>query len=245
LRLLEQHKAFIITFLLTGIVVFALFSVHLTKKSGFVSESLFEIEPKTEEELKEELAQLKDLNAPSTNKAFNEDQEFKEIMKNFKMVSSNDFEKTTKAIEDIKESDVEEELTTNSSYTANNSYALKKDETESYNKLKEKLKKRTDNKDIAEEHAKGNSTLTYSLKDRTLLSYNTPRYLCERNGKIVVTIRVNSKGDVFEASINGSSNSENQCLIDHAIDYAKSVRFNASEQNNQIGTITFQFKGKK
>lgn len=245
MKLIEQHKAFIITFLLTGIVVFSLFSIHITKKSVFIAESLFEIEPKTEEELKEEIAKLEDLNAPSTNKAFNEDQEFKEIMKNFKMVSSNDFEKTTKALETSKETDIEEELTTNSSYTGNNSYALKTSETESYNKLKEKLKKRKDNKDIAEEHAKGNSTLTYSLKDRTLLSYNTPRYLCERNGKIVVSIRVNAKGDVFEAKINGSSNSENQCLIDHAINYAKSVRFNTSDRNNQIGTITFQFKGKK
>ena len=166
-------------------------------------------------------------------------------MKNFKMVRSNDFEKTTEALEAAKTNVIEEELTSNSSYTGNNSYALKQSETESYNKLKEKLQKRTDNKDNAEEHAKGNSTLTYSLKGRTLLSYNTPRYLCERYGEIVVTIRVNGKGEVFDASINGSSNSDNQCLIDHAIDYAKSVRFNTSDRNNQIGTITFQFKGKK
>ncbi|MCC1483765.1 hypothetical protein [Winogradskyella immobilis] len=245
MKLIEQHKAFIITFLLTGIVVFGMFSVHLTKKNEFIAESLYEIEPKTEEELKEELAKIEDLNAPSTNKAFNEDQEFKELMKNFKMVSSNDFEKTTEAIEAPKANDIEEELTTNSSYTSNNSYALKASETESYNKLKEKLKKRTDNKDLTEEHAKGNSTLTYSLKDRTLLNYNTPRYLCERNGKIVVSIKVNEKGDVIDASVNGASNSDNQCLIDHAIDYAKSVRFNTSDRRNQIGTITFLFKGKK
>lgn len=244
MKLIEQHKALIITFLLTGIVVFGMFSIHITKKSEFIAESLYEIEPKTEEEIKEELEALKNADLPSTNKAFNEDQEFKTLMKNFKMVPSNDFEKTTEALDAAKTDELEEELTTNSSYTSNNSYALKESETESYNRLKEKLKKRTDNQDTAEEHAKNKSTLTYSLKDRTLLSYNTPRYLCERYGKIVVSIKVNNEGEVIEASVNGASNSNNQCLIDHAIDYAKSVRFNSANRNSQIGTITFEFKGK-
>jgi hypothetical protein len=94
------------------------------------------------------------------------------------------------------------------------------------------------------EHAKGGSTLTYSLKDRRLLSYNTPRYLCERSGKIVVNIKVDSDGIAYEAYINGSSNSDNDCLIEHAIEYARSVRFNASNRTDQLGSITFYFKGK-
>ena len=62
------------------------------------------------------------------------------------------------------------------------------------------------------EHAKGGSTLTYSLENRRLLSYNTPRYLCEHSGKIVVNIKVDSDGIVYETYINDSSNSNNDCV---------------------------------
>ena len=230
MQLIDKHKALIITVLLTGTVVFALFSIHITKQAEFIAESLYEIEPKTDEELKQELIKQNQDTEALTNKAFNEDQEFKELMKNFKMVSANDFEKTTKAIEENK-IDSESELTTNTTSGSNNSYAIKKSETDSYNKLKDLVNKKS-------------STLTYSLKNRTLLSYNTPRYLCERTGKIVVNIRVNQNGDVFESYINGSSNSDNECLTEHALEYAKSVRFNSSNRADQLGSITFYFKGK-
>ena len=242
MQLIDKHKALIITVLLTGTVVFALFSIHITKHAEFIAESLYEIEPKTDEELKEELIKQNEDTEALTNKAFNEDQEFKELMKNFKMVSPNDFEKTTKAIQENK-IDTESELTTNTTSSNNNSYAIKKSETESYNKLKDLVNKKSVDKSIAE-HAKGGSTLTYSLTNRTLLSYNTPRYLCERTGKIVVNIRVNQNGDVFESYINGSSNSDNECLTEHALEYAKSVRFNSSNRADQLGSITFYFKGK-
>lgn len=245
MQLLDKHKAIIITALLTGTVVLGLFSLHLTKKSVFIAESVFEIEPKTEEEILKELQELNNANTASTNKAVNEDQEFKDLMKNFKMVSSNDFEKTTKAIEDSKTDVTEQELTTNSALSStNNTHALKESETEAYNKLKELLKKKADTKTQADEHAKGGSTLTYSLKDRVLLNYNTPRYLCERSGKIVVNVKVNGKGKVFDAYINGSSNSDNECLTNHAIEYAKAVRFNTANRIDQLGSITFYFKGK-
>ena len=242
MQLIDKHKALIITVLLTGTVVFALFSIHITKQAEFIAESLYEIEPKTDEELKQELIKQNEDTEALTNKAFNEDQEFKELMKNFKMVSANDFEKTTKAIEENK-IDSESELTTNTTSGSKNSYAIKKSETDSYNKLKDLVNKKSTDKNIAE-HAKGGSTLTYSLKNRTLLSYNTPRYLCERTGKIVVNIRVNQNGDVFESYINGSSNSDNECLTEHALEYAKSVRFNSSNRADQLGSITFYFKGK-
>ena len=244
---IEKHKALILTILITGIVVFGLFSIHLTKKSAFIAESVYEIEPKTEEELLEELKELEALanaNSPTTNKAFNEDQEFKEMMKNFRTVSEDAGERQKDAEEAANESDIEEELSTNSSYTNGNAYALKESETESFNKLKDILNKKSDNINKAAEHANSRSTLTYSLKDRALVSYKTPRYLCENGGKVVVSITVNNKGRVTDASINGATTTSNQCLTDHAIEYAKSVLFNQGARNNQIGTITFIFKGK-
>ena len=220
-----------------------LFSAQLKLKGKLITESYYLIEPEPEL-TEEELQKFEDLTGPSTNKAFNEDQEFKEMMRNFKTVSSNDFERTTKALEEAKASEVEEETSINKSYANGNAYALNSNETDSYKKLQEELNKRLENKKIADEHAKAKSTLTYSLKGRTLTYYRTPRYLCEYGGKIVVTIKVNGSGDVYDAYINGSSNSNNQCLIDHAIEYAKSVQFNSSNRTDQLGTITFLFKGK-
>jgi len=95
LNLIEQHKAIIITFLISVIVVFGMFSIQLKQQDKLITESYFLLEPepeKTEEELKE----LEDLKAERTNRAFNEDQEYKEMMRNFKTVSANDFEHTTK-----------------------------------------------------------------------------------------------------------------------------------------------------
>lgn len=60
-----------------------------------------------------------------------------------------------------------------------------------------------------------------------------------------MNINVNVEGQVIEAYINTASNSNNQCLHDHAIEYAESVRFNDGTSSNQIDTITFYFKGKR
>jgi hypothetical protein len=243
LNLIEKHKALLITFLLTGIVVFGLFSIQLKSHHELITESFYELQPEPDT-TKEELQQIEDLKAASTNKAFNEDQEYKDIMRNFKTVNANDFERTTKALKEAKASEAQEETRINKSYTNSNAYALKSEETQSYKDLQNELNKRLENKKQADEHSKTKSTLTYSLKGRTLSYYKIPRYLCESGGKIVVSIRVNDTGDVFDAYINGASNSYNQCLIDHAIEYAKSVQFNTSERKDQLGTITFLFKGK-
>lgn len=243
MNLIDKHKAAIITFLLSGIVVLGLFTIQLTQKGTPISESYYKIEPETEEE--KLIKEFEKMKGPSTNKAFNEDQEFKQMMRNFKTLASNDFQRTTKELDNTDNTkDLIEERNINKSINDNNAYALNNAETDSYKALQEKLNKRLENQKIADEHANRRSTLTYSLKGRTLGYYQIPRYLCERGGKIVVSIRVDEKGNVFDAYINGSSNSENQCLIDHAIDYAKSVQFDASDRTDQIGTITFLFKGK-
>ncbi|WP_417859863.1 hypothetical protein [Winogradskyella sediminis] len=220
-----------------------MFSFQLTLQEKLVSESYYLIEPEPEI-TKEDLQDIEDVNGKSTNKAFNEDQEYKEMMRNFKTVDANDFERTTEAMAEAKASEVQEETSITKTYTGRNAYALNSDETQSYKKLQEELKQRLENKKQADEHAKTKSTLTYSLKGRTITYYKTPRYLCENGGKIVVSVRVNNTGDVIDAYINGASNSNNQCLINHAISYAETVQFNTSEKREQLGTITFLFKGK-
>ena len=244
MKFIERYKAGIITFLISGIVVLAMFSFQLKQNSKLITENFYEIEP--EPEITKEDQELFDaIDGKSTNKAFNEDQEYKEMMRNFKTMSANDFERTTKALEEAKTNDITEETSITKSYANSNAYALNSEETESYKKLQEELNKRLENKKIADEHAKTKSTLTYSLVGRTMRDYDIPRYLCEIGGKIVVNITVNAKGIVTDATINGSSNSNNQCLINRALEYAKEALFDTSSKTKQIGTITFLFKGKR
>jgi TonB family protein len=69
--------------------------------------------------------------------------------------------------------------------------------------------------------------------------------LCENGGIIIITITVNNLGKVTEASVNGSSTSSNECLIDHALEYARNARFSEDpSKDSQIGTISFNFIGK-
>jgi hypothetical protein len=48
----------------------------------------------------------------------------------------------------------------------------------------------------------------------------------------------------MDAYLNNSSTSTNECLIDAALNYAKIVQFDPSATPSQLGSITFQFKGK-
>ena len=71
-----------------------------------------------------------------------------------------------------------------------------------------------------------------------------PVYLCDAEGKIVVNITVNSNGTVIDAYINNASTSNNACLQEHALQYAKDAKFSTSTKSKQLGSITFQFNGK-
>lgn len=244
MELIDKHKAGIITFLITGIVVFGMFSFHIKKQSDLIAESYYEVEPITPEELK----QLEELEAlekamKTTDQASNENEEFKEMMKNFKSMNANDFENTNKELEKEAFKEENDVVTGESSYNTSSGYSVNQEELEKYRKAKDVLAMRSSDK---KEDKKSNtvSTLTYSLKDRTLLDYDTPRYLCEYSGKIVINITVNGQGRVMEAYLNNSSTSTNECLIDAALDYAKIVQFDTSATPSQLGSITFHFKGK-
>jgi len=247
LRLIDKHKALIITFLLTGIMVFAMFSFHISQNDSFISESFYEIEPETEEEklMRELLEQQSMASLPKTNSAYNEDQEFKEMMKNFKSVNANDFERTTQAYEAQKALETNENvIESNTANSSNVNLAVKKEERSLFKKTNAILAMHTNTKQDSSKGSNANSTQTFSLKGREIQDYNTPRYLCETSGKIIVNITVNAEGNVIDTYLNTSSNSNNECLTEHALEYAKAVVFNTSSTASQIGSITFYFKGK-
>ena len=252
MNFIEKHKALLLTSLITGTIVLGMFSLSLKKKAEFISESFYEIEPQTVEEL-EKLERLKELEArenvnPKTNQAFNEDEEFKEMMRNFKSMNAHQDEDTSEEPEDEASQDAsqnsEDVLNSNSSYNSSNNYALKEKERKTFSKANDVLAMHSPKKDDKNSKGNSNSSVSFSLTNRSKVKLPPPVYLCEVGGKIIVNITVNNQGQVTDAYINSSSSSDNQCLIDTALEYAKNARFSSADRKNQIGSITYYFQGK-
>lgn len=238
MHLTNQHKALLITFLLSGTVVLSVFNLSLKQQDKFSSESYYEIEPEkelNEEELKilEALEQLNNAKA-ETNSAFNETEKSKHFAQAYKTIAppedyvpkhnsteTNSAESYTKKYEEEKDS------------------RLDKDELSSFDKVNDLLKKQQ------EENNNNKSTISFSLKNRSKVYIPIPIYLCEENGKIVVNVTVDAKGSVTDTYLNSSSTSSNECLIEHALEYAKNAQFSIdASKPSQIGSITFNFIGK-
>lgn len=227
----------------------AMFSFHITKTTEFIAESYYEIEPQTLEEI-EELERLKAIEElanmnPETNEAFNENEEFKELMRNFKSVDP--YEDTSDSSEERSEDaspDTEEFLTSTNTIAASKTYALKAQERSSFNKANDILATHSSHKVEKKPQSNANSSVSFSLSNRDKIKLPPPIYLCEISGKIVVNITVNSYGQVTDTYINSSSSSTNQCLVETALEYAKNAVFTSADRNSQIGSITYYFKGK-
>ena len=252
MNFVEKYKALLITSLITGTIVLGMFSFHIKKKSEFIAESYYEIEPQTIEEL-EKLERLKALedkeNASSkTNEAFNEDEEFKEMMRNFKSMNSqpeDDVSETQDAPTEDASSHAEDIMTANnSSYGNSKNYALKDTERKTFNKANDILAMHSSKEHEKNNKGNANSSVSFSLSKRDKVNLPPPVYLCEVSGKIVVNITVNAQGQVTDTYINSSSSSKNQCLIDTALEYAKNAIFSSANRKSQIGSITYYFQGK-
>ncbi|MCK0179617.1 energy transducer TonB [Flavobacteriaceae bacterium S0862] len=242
----NTYKALIITALLSTAVILLGFTIHIKKKSKLVAETFYEMDAEAvEEEEKEELEDIiKSLDnlmaTPATNQAFNEtktyendkavDEAFEEQMEAIKNRTS---------IEELKAANQD-----NNVLTASNS-GSNKDKSSAFGSINNIVSKRLESQKNADNSANKNSSVSYSLVDRLHTFLPTPIYLCEQGGKIVVNITVNHEGNVVDAYINASSSSENGCLIDHALEYAKESKFNKNPKKaSQLGTITFLFRGK-
>lgn len=239
LNLTDQHKALLITCLISGTVILSVFNLSLKKQSESISESYYEMEPEkelTQEELKilEALDKLSNSKA-ETNKAFNEHQESKHFAQAFKHIAPpEDY------IPKPNNNNSENSNAPNKAFDSAQDSKLNDDELSKFSKVNDLLK---------QQQSGGNnskSSISFSLKNRRKVHIPIPVYLCEVNGKIVVNITVSSRGDVLDAYANTSSTSNNECLIEHALEYAKQSQFSAdSAKKSQLGTITFVFIGKR
>ena len=242
----NTYKALIITAFLSTAVILLGFTIHIKKKTELVAETFYEmdaeaIEEEEKEALEDILKSLDNLMAtPATNQAYNEtktyendkaiDEAFEEQMEAIK-------NRTT--VEDLKAANQDNDV-----LTASNS-GNDKENSSTFSNINEIVNKRLDSQNNANNSANKNSSVSYSLVDRMHTFLPTPIYLCEQGGRIVVNITVNHEGNVVNAYINASSSSENGCLIDHALEYAKESKFNKNPKKaSQLGTITFLFRGK-
>jgi len=86
---------------------------------------------------------------------------------------------------------------------------------------------------------------TFNLSGRSLGAGGLPRpaYTNQEEGRIVVNITVDSKGNVIFAEIGRGTNIDNTSMRNSAIDAAKKAKFNKiTGTNNQTGTITYIYK---
>jgi len=86
---------------------------------------------------------------------------------------------------------------------------------------------------------------SYSLNGRSIGNGGlpSPAYTGQDEGRIVIDIRVDPKGNVISATIAKRTNIDNPSMRRSAIEAAKRAKFNSiSGSNDQMGTITYIYK---
>ena len=85
---------------------------------------------------------------------------------------------------------------------------------------------------------------TWDLGGRDMIgALPSPAYNIQEEGRVIVTITVNPKGEVIGTRINNRTNTTNKQLRSAAEEAARKTKFNAiSGKENQTGTITYYFK---
>ena len=86
---------------------------------------------------------------------------------------------------------------------------------------------------------------SFNLNGRSIGAGGLPRpaYTIQEEGRIVINITVDPKGNVIFAEVGRGTNIDNASMRKSALDAAKRAKFNSiSGANNQSGTITYVYK---
>ncbi len=236
----NSQKALAITVLITGTIILSVLNLTVFKRKTATAETVYEIE-KTEAIVTDKAEALKPKDdTKATNKAYNTSDNYKHYAQAYKSIAPPE-DYTNPKLETYKNS-----IESNEASKKNDgNSAISEATLTSFNSVNEVLSKRSQNKSAKQSNvANTNSAIYYSLKGRLDTFLPIPVYLCDAEGKIVVNILVDSAGNVTSAYLNTASTSTNACLQEHALEYAKDAKFNASSTKEQLGSITFEFKGK-
>ena len=236
-----SYRAFLITSMLTGILVLLLYSIKLSKeKVETVNEETYDVVMAPEELLPEDLqiaALTPEKVKVETNRAYNEAEKFISS-------SENENEEVTETTEGkLQEMNDAMENSKNSDNGIGTTFKPKKEE------KKTKFSNSESGKDNVAVVKSGNrrTTISYQLVNRTDIDLPNPVYTCYGSGKVVINVEVNNLGKVVKNSYNRTaSTTSNECLIDAAIEYSAMARFNTDAAKvKQLGTITFNFPGQQ
>lgn len=232
----DRHKALIITTLLFSVLMLGLYNFKLSSNNDEVSEMLVQLDQlKLEEQEKREPETTPEKQPQSrnlqTHQAYNQDRETREA--DFKDRLNEIFEKNS-----ANQQQAENQETGNSqgNYSVDRKNADRKKAGSEGNDNSQEISQKSAAYDY--------SSISFSLKGRNAIKIPNPVYTCDKAGKIVVNIVVDSRGYVIQNSINkGSSNTSNECLEEQALQYSAGARFTKlAGQDSQPGTITYYFK---
>ncbi|SFN42428.1 hypothetical protein SAMN04487989_101343 [Bizionia echini] len=235
----DKHKALLLTGLISATVLMMLFSFQITQHAEKLAESYYLLEPQPEDELDAEALEkmaAEQTEKAETNKAYNETEDYKKFAQAYQPIAPpKDFEFTRP--------DSPAEETANENNGVGSSSEINEDVLSSYNNINSVLKQQQSNPSSQSVNKK--SSMHYSLVNRTHKYLPTPIYLCDDGGKVVVNITVDNKGAVIKSTINTAASTDNDCLHEHALEYANESRFNVdNSKKTQLGSITFYFEGK-
>ena len=234
----EQHKALIITSLFCGILLLTMYNINISNSNEKVRETLIELRnlkaeetpkesQKAEEKEEEEPAPARQPNL-QTHQAFNQNREESESS-------------TRSRLEEIFKKNAAEQQASENGLTSEGDFYLNK------NTRKKQQQSEGNNTSAETSVQRGslrNSSISFSLKGRQAQDIPNPVYTCDNSGKVVVNITVNQDGAVTSTSLNkASSTSNNECLIEKALEYAAGAIFTRLVgRESQPGTITYYFQ---
>lgn len=238
----DQNKALIITVLLLSIMLLLMYNVTLSNSKRQITGTMIDLREmeledpvdKEEQTPEEPAERTPKPEQPSvrTHQAFNQDQ--KEKQENFESRLDEIFKKNS-----AQSTASNEEPTT-----------ATEGEFQFNEKEQDQVREQSDGNNISDDISTQtgslrNSSISFSLLGRSAVIIPNPIYTCGVSGKIVVNITVNAGGQVTGTSINkSSSTSSNECLTEQAQEYAVKALFSELPgRNDQIGTITYNFKG--
>jgi len=234
-----SYRAFLITSLLTGILVLLLISIKLSSIPTVLPEETYDMVIAPEDLLEEtDMASLVDKEVKiETNKAYNESEKFISSVEN----ENRELTETTEG----KMQEMQEAM--------ENSAAGDVGNTPENNKAAQSKEKGFSNSDSDKDQkavvsgGNRNTTISYRLVDRKDVKLPNPVYTCYGSGRVVINIEVDNNGFVKKGSFNKSaSTTSNECLVDAAIEYSLMARFNNDEtRKKQLGTISFNFPGQR
>jgi hypothetical protein len=246
LDILDRHKAGI----LGTIVIHLLFAtIILVMKINSIKEheSAVMLDLLSEE-------QVKELMQPEESKQKQPVQTTEEFLKKTeqeylgaKNIGTNEADKVASDKIDQMVSELKNELNVNDQPAANwnaKPQETPKEESTSENLTKEESTDVSKNVTGVRTFYKGPTTVSYFLEGRYHQYLPIPVYKCQGHGKVVMKIEVNQQGFVVNLDVNkAQSEIPDECILETAINAARSTRFNVKKDAppKQQGTLTYVF----